>query len=330
MKISEQFGIINNVCRESWQRMLSKDKLNLKPISSSEETISLGIKTLKISLFILLATGLLQVIIFLMSGSAALFADTVHNIADALTSIPLWIAFVLLKRKPTRTFTYGYGRAEDAAGIIIILVILISGIAAIYESFEKLNNPEVITNTNWVMTAGVIGFIGNEIVAKYRIKTGKEIGSASLIADGKHSRIDGLTSLGVLLGALAVKLGHPIVDPIIGIIISFFIFGILIETSKEIFKRLLDVVEPSLLDNIEKTASDVPNVKSVHDVKARWIGHQIYIETSIAVDENISVKEGHSIAVEVHHELLHKIPHLKNITIHVDPVNQIGEKEHLL
>ncbi|MEO8399047.1 MAG: cation diffusion facilitator family transporter [Ignavibacteriaceae bacterium] len=194
---------------------------------------------------------------------------------------------------------------------------------------QNLINPSTITNANWVMAAGIIGFIGNELVAKYRIKTGNEIGSASLVADGKHSRIDGITSLGVLFGALSVRMGFPVIDPIIGIIISFFIFAILIEASKEIFKRLMDVVEPLLLDDIEKTALHIPDVKSVHDIKARWIGHQIYIKISIAVDDNISVRKGHSIAVEVNRELLRKIPHLKNITIHVDPENQIGEKKHI-
>ncbi|MEO8399907.1 MAG: cation diffusion facilitator family transporter [Ignavibacteriaceae bacterium] len=311
------------------QKIILKLEPNNIPIYNDADFSKKGIKALKISTAALLGTGLLQVIIFYISGSAALLADTIHNFSDAFTAIPLWIAFVLSLRKPTRSLTYGYGRVEDAAGLIIILVILISGIIALYESVYKLINPVNITNTNWVMAAGIIGFIGNELAAKYRIKTGKEINSISLVADGKHSRIDGITSLGVLVGAIGVKIGLPIIDPMAGIIISIFIFIILIETSKEIFNRLLDVVDPSLLTDIEKIALNIPNVKGVSDVKARWSGHKIYTEISITVANNISVEDGHSIAMNVHRHLIQKIAHLKNITIHVDPQNKIGEINHM-
>lgn len=178
------------------------------------------------------------------------------------------------------------------------------------------------------MAAAVIGFIGNEFVAHYRINTGKEIGSAALVADGKHSRIDGLTSLAVFFAAGGVMIGYPVLDPVAGIIISIFIFGIVIETTREIFKRLLDIVDPSLIDSIESTVITVKDVKSVHDIKARWIGHNIRVDLSIAVDENLSVKDGHKVAVMVHRELLEKISHLKDITIHVDPSCEIGEAKH--
>ena len=297
-------------------------------ISPEIDYTAKGIKTLKISLLGLLATGLLQVFIFMISNSAALLADTIHNFADALTAIPLWIAFVLAKRKPTRSLTYGYGRAEDVAGIFIVLVIFLSAIVALYESILKFITPESITNPGWVIAAGIIGFIGNEIVAQYRINTGKEIGSAALVADGKHSRIDGLTSLGVLFGAFGVMWNFPILDPIIGIVISILIFGIVYDSAKEILKRLMDVVDPELLENIEKYAKEIEDVKSVHDVKARWIGHELRVDLSIAVNDDRSVKEGHDISVRTQSALTKKIPHLRNITIHVDPDSQIGEIKH--
>jgi cation diffusion facilitator family transporter len=299
-----------------------------KTITPELDYTGKGIKTLKISLLGLLATGILQVIIYMISNSAALLADTIHNFADALTAIPLWIAFVLSRRKPTRSLTYGYGRAEDVAGIFIVIVILISAIVALNESISKFIEPETITNTGWVIAAGIIGFIGNEIVAQYRINTGKEIGSAALVADGKHSRIDGLTSLGVIVGALGVMWSFPILDPVIGIIISILIFGIVYDSAKEILKRLMDFVDPQLLDEIESAAKEVEEVKSVHDVKARWIGHELRVDISIAVAEKRSVKEGHDIAVRTHAILLNKIPHLRNITIHVDPDSEIGELKH--
>ena len=224
--------------------------------------------------------------------------------------------------------TYGYGRLEDIAGIIIIVIILFSAIVALYESVLKFVSPSEIQKTGWIMAAAIIGFIGNEVVAHYRINTGKEIGSVALVADGKHSRIDGLTSLAVFFAALGVILGYPIVDPIIGAIISIFIFGIVVEATKDIFKRLLDIVDPELIDKIEELTSSVEKLKSVHDVKARWLGHTIWIDISIAVDENLSVREGHNVAVKVHRKLIHEIPHLENITIHVDPESEIGEIKH--
>lgn len=199
---------------------------------------------------------------------------------------------------------------------------------ALNESIQKFINPSEIKSAGWVMAAAVIGFIGNEFVAHYRINTGNEIGSAALVADGKHSRIDGLTSLAVFFAAAGVMLGYPILDPIAGIVISIFIFGIVVNTTKDIFKRLLDIVDSSLIDNVENIASKIEDVKSVHDVKARWIGHRIRVDLSIAVDGNLSVQEGHNVAVRVHRELLEKIPHLKDITIHVDPAGEIGEGKH--
>ncbi len=287
-----------------------------------------GIKTLWISLVVLLLTAFFQVVIVVISGSTALLADTIHNFADALTSIPLLIAFAYSRRKPTRSLTYGYGRLEDLGGIIIIIIILFSALVALNESIQKFINPTEIKSAGWVMAASVIGFLGNEIVAHYRINTGKEIGSAALAADGKHSRIDGLTSLAVFFAAAGVMLGYPVLDPIAGIVISIFIFGIVVNTTREILKRLLDIVEPSLIDNIESTALSVKDVRSVHDVKARWIGHRIRVDISIAVDENLAVKEGHSVAVGVHQRLIEKIPHLNDITIHVDPEHEIGEIKH--
>jgi cation diffusion facilitator family transporter len=297
-------------------------------ILTEDDPTGKGIKTLKISLAGLIITALFQVVIVLISGSTALLADTIHNFADALTSIPLWIAFVYARRKPTRSLTYGYGRLEDIAGIIIILVILFSALVALNESIKKFLAPEEILMPGWVMAAGVIGFLGNEIVAHYRIKTGKEIGSAALVADGKHSRIDGLTSLAVVFAAAGSMLGYHIIDPVAAMIISFFIFGIVIETTKEIFKRLMDIVDPNLIAKVEKTASTVPGLKSVHDVRARWIGHKLRVDISIAVDDELSVKDGHNVAIKVHRTLVEKIPHLKDITIHVDPASEIGEGKH--
>lgn len=288
-----------------------------------------GVWALKVSLAGLGLTAIFQVIIVAISGSAGLLADTIHNFADAFTSLPLWFAFYLSRRPANRRFTYGYGRAEDLAGVIIVLVILGSALLAGYESYRKLISGEAPQNLSWVMIASVIGFLGNEAVAQFRIKVGKEIGSAALVADGQHSRVDGFTSLAVLFGALGVKLDFPAADPIVGMLITLAIFGIVVQASREVFSRVMDAVDPHLIDEIERVASGVEEAKSVHDIRARWLGHEIHVELSIGVDRKLSVDEAHHIAAHVQHELLHHIPHLHKVNIHVDPDDKIGEARHL-
>lgn len=288
-----------------------------------------GVWALKVSFAGLGLTAVFQVIIVAISGSAGLLADTIHNFADAFTSLPLWFAFYLSRRPANRRFTYGYGRAEDVAGIIIVFVIFSSAVLAGYESYRKLIAGEVPQNLGWVMIAGVIGFLGNEAVAQFRIKIGKEIGSAALVADGQHSRVDGFTSLAVLFGALGVKFGFPAADPIVGMLITLAIFGIVAQASREVFSRVMDAVDPHLIEEIERVAFGVEKVKSVHDVRARWLGHEILLDLSIGIDRELSVAEGHHIATHVHNELLHHIPHLHKANIHVDPDDQIGETKHV-
>ncbi|RWF45201.1 MAG: cation transporter, partial [Mesorhizobium sp.] len=187
-------------------------------IDATIATTERGIWAIKWSFVILAITAALQLAVVLFSGSVALLADTIHNIADATTAIPLWIAFVLARRRPTRTFTYGLGRVEDLAGIVIVLIILASALVAGYEAIDRLFNPQPVRFLGWLAAAGVIGFLGNEAVAVFRIRVGRQINSAALIADGYHARTDGLTSLAVVAGAVGVWLGYPLADPIIGLL----------------------------------------------------------------------------------------------------------------
>jgi cation diffusion facilitator family transporter len=291
-------------------------------------TTQRGIWAVKWSFFGLLATALLQVVIVLLSGSVALLADTIHNFGDAATAIPLWIAFTLARLKPSRRFTYGYGRVEDLAGVAIVLIILFSAIVAGYESIDRLFHPRTIVYLWAVIIASVIGFLGNEAVAMFRIKVGKEIGSAALIADGYHARVDGLTSLAVLFGAVGVWLGYPLADPIVGLLITIAIFRIVWESGKAVFIRLLDGVDPEVIDEIKHAVNHTPGVQDVAEVRVRWLGHRLHAEVNIAVSPELSVEEGHEIAKEVRHELLHHLRYLSNATIHVDPVNASGEEYH--
>ncbi|MBO0782767.1 MAG: cation transporter [Ktedonobacteraceae bacterium] len=283
------------------------------------ESSARGLWALKISLLGLGATALLQIIVFTISGSVGLLADTIHNASDALTAIPLGIAFLLSRRAANRRYTYGYGRAEDLAGVIIVLMILASALVAGYESLMKFLHPEPLRNVWWVVAAAFIGFFGNEAVAVFRIRVGREIGSAALVADGQHARVDGLTSLAVLVGALGSLLGFPLADPIIGLLITLAILFIVKDTALTMWHRLMDAVEPAITESLEQAATQVAGVQDVHNLRLRWIGHRLHSEMHITVDEDLPTRESHQIAEGVRHALLHIQPGLATITVHVDP-----------
>ena len=289
---------------------------------------SRGIWATKISLAALLATAVVQLVNVGFTGSVALLADTIHNFGDAATAIPLWAAFTLSRRMPSKRFNYGYGRAEDLAGLLIVLSILATDIFAGYESIRRLGDPPEIDYIWVVALAAVIGFAGNEAVALFRMKIGREIGSAALVADGHHARVDGLTSLAVLVGAIGVWLGYPLADPIVGLVISAAILRIVVETSKSVFSRLLDGVEPEVPDEVRNLAAVTEDVREVAEVRVRWLGHKMLAEVNIAVDPGLSVGAGHDIAEDVHHQLLHNLKYLSNATVHVDPVGLAGEEFH--
>jgi cation diffusion facilitator family transporter len=297
-------------------------------VDTALETSKRGLWALKVSLIVLFVTALFQLGIALTSGSAGLLADTIHNFADALTAIPLGIAFVLGRRAATRRYTYGYGRAEDLAGVLIVVIILASSLIAGYESVLKFLHPEPLRNVLWVMGAAIVGFVGNEAVAVFRIRVGREIGSAALIADGQHARVDGLTSLAVLFGALVSLLGFPLADPIMGMLITLVILFIVKDTCVAMWQRLMDMVDPSLVENMERVAAMVPGVEQVHDMRVRWSGHLLQTEAHVVVDEDLSTRESHRIAEEVRHALLHAQSRLGLVTIHVDPCGHGGTDAH--
>jgi cation diffusion facilitator family transporter len=276
----------------------------------------------------MLVTAFLQVIVVYYTGSIALLADTIHNFGDALTAVPLVAAFLLARWKPSRKFTYGYGRIEDLAGVFVVLMILFSAISAAYVSIDRFFHPQEVTFLWAVAAASIIGFIGNEAVAQLRIRVGNEIGSAALVADGQHARTDGLTSLAVLFGAIGVWLGFPLADPLVGLIISLTIFWIVWDSGKTIFTRLIDGVDPEITDEIRHAAEHVAGVKEITDVKVRWLGHRLHAEINMTVDSGLSVERGHAIAKEYRHELLHHLKYLSDATIHVDPATESGTGHH--
>jgi cation diffusion facilitator family transporter len=287
-----------------------------------------GIWAIKWSFVLLFVTALFQSVIAWLSGSVSLLADTIHNVGDAATAVPLWIAFTLSRRNPNQRFTYGYGRVEDLAGVAIILTITFSAIVAAYETIQMFLHPQPIRYLWAVVIASILGFVGNEAVAVFRIRVGKQIESAALIADGYHARVDGLTSLAVLFGALGVGLGYPLADPIMGVFITIAIVQIVWQSSKAIFTRMLDGVEPHIIDEIREAVSHAGGIEKVTEVRARWLGHRLHTELNIAVGSHLSVAEGHVIAKEVRHELLHHLTYLSSVVIHVDPTEEAGEMFH--
>lgn len=250
-----------------------------------------GIRAVKVSLVVLGATALGQLAVVAVSQSVALLADTIHNLSDAMTAVPLWFAFVLGRRAATKRFTYGFGRAEDLAGLFIVAMIALSAVIAGVESVRRLADPQPLENLGWVAAAGVIGFLGNEAVAVYRIRIGRRIGSAALVADGVHARTDGFTSLAVVLGAIGVGLGFPVADPVVGLVITAAIVVLLVGTARDIGRRLLDGVDPDLTTHAEAALCRTPGVDAVEHVRLRWIGHRLAVHASVTVDADISVRD---------------------------------------
>lgn len=283
-----------------------------------------GIRALQWSLLSLLLTAVMQIVIVAISGSVALLADTIHNFADATTAIPLWMAFALNRRQPSRGFTYRYGKAEDLAGAFVVLVIFGSALVIFYETWQKLLHPEPMRNLAWVAAAAIIGFVGNEAAAYVRIRSGRRIGSAALVADGMHARTDGLTSLAVLVGAIGAWLGLPWADPLIGALIGVAILFIVRDAARTMWQRLMDAVDPALVDKLEQTARQVAGVKAIHQPRLRWVGHALWGEVHVEVDANLSTAASHAIAEETRHALFHALPRLREMIVHVDPWIQPG------
>jgi cation diffusion facilitator family transporter len=276
-------------------------------------------RVLWVSLLVLGLTAAVELGITSLSGSVALLGDAVHNVADALTALPLALAFWLGRRPATRRYTYGFGRAEDLAGIFIVAVVAASTAYAALVSLERLIHPAAIHRVGLVAMAGLVGFVGNEVVAHYRIRVGRRIGSAALVADGQHARTDGLTSLAVVAGAMGVAVGFPRADAIMGLIITLALLSVLRTTARDIFRRLMDSVDPELVGQVEHVLAGVEGVDQVERVRIRWVGHQLQAEATVVSDAQLTLAASHAIAERAHHQLLHEVPRLTEALIHSDP-----------
>jgi cation diffusion facilitator family transporter len=284
-----------------------------------------GMRALWVSLGVLGLTALIQAVVTALSGSVALLGDTLHNAADALTAVPLGVAFTLGRRAPTRRYTYGFGRAEDLAGIAIVLVIATSSGLAAYAAITRLITPQHVSGLIAVAAAALAGFAGNELAARYRIRTGRKIGSAALVADGLHARTDGLTSLAVLLGAGGVALGWDWADPVVGLLITVAILAVLRQAARQVYRRLMDAVDPALVDQAERALRATSGVLGIGQVRLRWIGHHMRAECEVVVSPDITAAQAHQITVSAEHALLHAIPRLASALVHADP--EAGDPE---
>ena len=290
-------------------------------------TNELGIRTVKWALFALGLTTVLQIIIYMASGSVALLADTVHNLGDALNSVPLWIAFVLARRAANKRYNYGYGRAEDIAGLLIVVSIGFSAGYILWESIQKFINPEELDHLPWIAAAALIGFVGNEIVAILQIQVGQRIGSEAMITDGRHARVDGLTSLSVLIAVIGVALGAPIVDPIVGTLIGVAIVFITRDAIVAMWYRLMDAIDPHLYEQAEKTLNKNEDIKSVEQLRMRWVGHALHLEARLALDSSLTTAEADNVVDAVCHDLYHAVPNLTDTMISITPWNMDGTRQ---
>ncbi|MFI8193653.1 cation diffusion facilitator family transporter [Streptomyces sp. NPDC085946] len=296
-------------------------------VDSALESSARGMRALWVSLAVLGVTALAQAAVVAASGSVALLGDTVHNAADALTAVPLGVAFVLGRRAATRRFTYGYGRAEDLAGLVIVLTIAASAVFAGWAAVGRLLDPRPVEHVPAVAVAALAGFAGNEWVARYRIRVGRAIGSAALVADGLHARTDGFTSLAVLLGAGGSALGLHLADPVVGLAITAAIALVLRDAAREVFRRVMDAVDPALVDRAERALAGVEGVRGVGELRLRWIGHRLRAEVAVVVDGDVTVRQAHRVAVDAEHALLHAVPRLTAALVHADPEPAPGEAD---
>lgn len=255
--------------------------------------------------------------------SAGVLADGLHNAGDVLTTFILLAAFALARRPATRRFTSGFGRIEDVATLLIVLVIVLTAALAAAESIRRLIQPEPYGSVPLSLAAAAIGVVANLGVSEYKIRVGRAIGSTALAADGVHSRIDALVSAGAFVGIGLAALGLAKADPIAGLAITGMIVYILGGTVRQLVLRMMDAVDPVLVDELEAAARRVDGVLGVHDVRARWVGRELVAVMHLDCDADATLRDAHELAQRVEHEVSHVVPEAR-LDIHMDP----GAEEH--
>lgn len=277
------------------------------------------------SVAVLGLTAALQLAIVSATDSAGLFADALHNVGDVLGTAALWVGLRLSRRPPSARFPYGWRRFEDLAGLVIVVAIAASAALALWDSTTAiLGETHRVRNPAWALAAALVGVAGNEAVASYKIRVGRSIDSVALVADGRHARVDGLVSLAAAAGIVGAWLGVPLADPVAGLVIGGVIVLVLLRTGGEVLARTVDAVEPGIIDRIDEVAGRVPGIRGVHDVRARRVGRSLLVQLHAEVDGDLRVREAHGLAEEVRHRLVHDLPAILMVDVHLDPA---GERE---
>jgi cation diffusion facilitator family transporter len=277
-----------------------------------------AVRAVVVSAFALGLAAVAEISASLLSGSASVLADGLHNAGDVLTSFILLVTFALVRRPATRRFSSGYGRFEDVATLLIIIVIILTAAAAAAESIAKFIYPANYSNIPLGLGAALIGVIANLGVSEYKLRVGRGIKSESLAADGIHSRIDALVSAGAFVGIGLAGLGLKIADPIVGVLITFAIVYVLAGTVRQLFYRMMDAVDPTIVDEITHAALSVSGVLQVHDVRVRWVGRELVAAMHVDCDSKATLEEAHALAIRVEDAVRHEVPAAR-LEIHMDP-----------
>src|ERR1700716_2859860 len=254
----------------------------------------------------------------ILSGSASVLADGLHNAGDVLTSFILLFTFALVRRPATRRFSSGYGRFEAEAKLLFLVVLIITAAIATAESFYKLIHPTTYANIPLSLGAALVGVVANLGVSEYKVRVGRGIGSESLAADGIHSRIDALVSAGAFAGIGLAGIGLAIADPIVGILITVAIVFVLAGTVKALFYRMMDAVDPTIVDELTTAAKSVPGVLAVHDVRVRWVGRELVATMHVACNPKSTLEDAPAVAMRGVGGVCHEVPAAR-LEIHMDP-----------
>jgi cation diffusion facilitator family transporter len=287
-----------------------------------------GIRALKISAAGLGLTAVVQFAVVAVGGSVALFADALHNLGDVFTTVALWIAFVATRRAANERYTFGYQRFEDLAGLVIVAAIFASAGWALYEGVTHLVRAQVPTHIPAGIAAAAVGVVGNEAVAQVKIRTGRRIGSPALVAEGQHSRVDGLASAAAVIGLGGVALGAGWADPVAGIVLGLVICRVGYTSAKPVLARVLDRIDPALIERIARLAIGVEEVQGVHDIRARYAGRALYVLLHVSLPEDMRLEEAHAAGERVRHEIVHHLPEVVQVDVHLDPAGDSEATAH--
>jgi cation diffusion facilitator family transporter len=287
-----------------------------------------GLRAIRLAAIALGASAGIRLTIAAMSGSVGLLAAGLDDLGDVLTTIALSVAFVASRRAADRRYTFGYQRFEDLSGVLVVAVIWASVAFATYEAITKLAGDHEVTRIGIAMGAAALGLLANGFAGVYKIRVGRRISSEPLVADGKHALADGLSSIAALGGLIAVRAGYPAADPIAAFVVVLAIVAVAVDATRRVLARLLDAVDPTIVGRIEHSAKHTAGVASLGRVQARWAGRSLYVTITVAADGHLSLDETHTIAENVAHAILHDVPGVAQVDVHVDPWEPHGDQAH--